>query len=502
MREEDAQTPEAHRRIGGRLVEARRAAGLTDRQLGEATRITAELLCAIEDGRFDLCGGDVYARGHIRAYARAVGLDPQELLAEYGAVTLPPLTKRDLRKPRFAEYGAQPAPGAQPAQPARPAQGPGGRRTRKRGKTPDRPAGEPARSVQPTIVPGAEPSLVPMAGAQPPPDLPPLRSRRREDFTDVDAGSAAALLEPGVGPAVNARPAAFLAGSRDRSKAGPNWSLALVGAVGAIGLIAAVQLWPDGAAHAAQSTATPHPRASASAPAKPVAAPGPAKQTAPVDVKIAAKGKSSWVGVTNAAGQQLFSDVLNPGQSQEFTDATQLNVAVGDAAAVDLIVNGKDLGTPNSAGGPFQAQFVPGVPQQIAPQAAGQPGSAPQGGSGGSGSSGGTTQGGSGQSDPGQGGSGQSASGQGGSGQSGSGQGSGQGSSGQGGSGQGGSGQGGSGQGGSGQGGSGQGGSGQSGSGQGTSGQGGGGQDGSGQGDQQSQSQNQDSTSGQQGSTQ
>jgi cytoskeleton protein RodZ len=40
---------------------------------------------AIEADDFAPCGGDVYARGHIRTLAKAVGLDPAELLAQFDA---------------------------------------------------------------------------------------------------------------------------------------------------------------------------------------------------------------------------------------------------------------------------------------------------------------------------------------------------------------------------------------------------------------------------------
>jgi len=48
---------------------------------------------AIEEDDFSRCGGDVYARGHIRALARAVGIDPEPLVSQYDA-----------------EHGGRPAP--------------------------------------------------------------------------------------------------------------------------------------------------------------------------------------------------------------------------------------------------------------------------------------------------------------------------------------------------------------------------------------------------------
>lgn len=69
--------------IGERLVEARLEAGLTTAQVAETTRIRRTLVEAIEADDYALCGGDVYARGHIGTIARTVGLDPTPLLAEF-----------------------------------------------------------------------------------------------------------------------------------------------------------------------------------------------------------------------------------------------------------------------------------------------------------------------------------------------------------------------------------------------------------------------------------
>ena len=49
------------------------------------TRIREALVRAIEQDEFHSCGGDFYARGHIRAIAAVVGADPQELISAYDA---------------------------------------------------------------------------------------------------------------------------------------------------------------------------------------------------------------------------------------------------------------------------------------------------------------------------------------------------------------------------------------------------------------------------------
>ena len=71
--------------IGDTLAEARRQAGLTVTQVSQQTRIRETIIRGIERGDFSACGGDFYARGHIRSIARAVGVDPEPLIAEYDA---------------------------------------------------------------------------------------------------------------------------------------------------------------------------------------------------------------------------------------------------------------------------------------------------------------------------------------------------------------------------------------------------------------------------------
>jgi cytoskeletal protein RodZ len=68
---------------GDTLAEARRQAGLTVSQVSHQTRIRETIIRGIERGDFSACGGDFYARGHIRSIAKAVGLDPDQVIREY-----------------------------------------------------------------------------------------------------------------------------------------------------------------------------------------------------------------------------------------------------------------------------------------------------------------------------------------------------------------------------------------------------------------------------------
>ena len=69
--------------VGDSLAQARSQAGLTIAQVSQRTCIRETIVRGIERGDFSACGGDFYARGHIRSIARVVGLDPDELIREY-----------------------------------------------------------------------------------------------------------------------------------------------------------------------------------------------------------------------------------------------------------------------------------------------------------------------------------------------------------------------------------------------------------------------------------
>ena len=87
--------------IGDDLADARRRAGLTVSQVSQQTRIRESIIRDIEQGDFTACGGDFYARGHIRSIAGAVGTDPVPLISEYDADHGPvgPLRAADVFEP-------------------------------------------------------------------------------------------------------------------------------------------------------------------------------------------------------------------------------------------------------------------------------------------------------------------------------------------------------------------------------------------------------------------
>lgn len=76
--------------IGQTLAAARREAGLSIDDLSAKTRLRATVIRAMENDDFSLCGGDFYARAHLRTLASIVGLDPAALVAEFDSTVADP----------------------------------------------------------------------------------------------------------------------------------------------------------------------------------------------------------------------------------------------------------------------------------------------------------------------------------------------------------------------------------------------------------------------------
>lgn len=76
--------------LGALLHEARVAKGLSLEDLEDETKIKHRYLESLEDGEFDSIPGEVYLRGFLRSYARAVDLDPGEVITQYEYFLDPP----------------------------------------------------------------------------------------------------------------------------------------------------------------------------------------------------------------------------------------------------------------------------------------------------------------------------------------------------------------------------------------------------------------------------
>lgn len=70
--------------IGAFLRRERELRQISLEELVQQTRVPLRMLQHIEDDRFDALPGDVFARGFLRSYARALGLPAEQVLARFG----------------------------------------------------------------------------------------------------------------------------------------------------------------------------------------------------------------------------------------------------------------------------------------------------------------------------------------------------------------------------------------------------------------------------------
>jgi len=141
----------------------------------------------------------------------------------------------------------------------------------------------------------------------------------------------------------------------------PNWLIAAV--VAGVVLIGAslvgIVHGPGpraGNEHDALPSLPASPAVSAS-PSAPAIAAGPVKGVTLVVVTRA----RSWVQVAGD-GAPIFAGTLAAGVSKTFSATQELDVTVGNAGAVRLILNGKDLGSPGASGTVYRAKLGPQGP--------------------------------------------------------------------------------------------------------------------------------------------
>ncbi|KJY29351.1 MULTISPECIES: helix-turn-helix domain-containing protein [Streptomyces] len=240
--------------IGTALKKARIAAGLTVDDVSSTTRVRIPIVHAIEEDDFTRCGGDVYARGHIRTLARAVHLDPVPLVEMYDAA-----------------HGGRPAP------------------------TPAAPMFD-AERIRP--------------------------ERQRPNWTAAMVAAIVAVIGF-VG---------FTAFSGDDEKAKHPVAEGSVAPQPAPKQSAGKQQPP---AQTPQAPQAPKPEPSDSAIA---AAPKDL-----VTVVLTADVGESWISAKDHSGRLLFDGTLAQGESKTFTDKESVDLVLGDAGAVKLFVNGKEI---------------------------------------------------------------------------------------------------------------------------------------------------------------
>jgi cytoskeletal protein RodZ len=78
--------PHSHHSFGAGLRRAREQSGLTLRQIAEPAKLSVRSLESLERDDINQLPGGIYRRAIVRAYAAAVGLDPEKTLRDFLAL--------------------------------------------------------------------------------------------------------------------------------------------------------------------------------------------------------------------------------------------------------------------------------------------------------------------------------------------------------------------------------------------------------------------------------
>jgi cytoskeleton protein RodZ len=96
---------------GELLVAARRAREISREKVAESLNLDLSVIRALEDNRFEELGAPVFARGHLRKYARMLKIDPDDVLRAYDAMATEQSGATLEPAPSVAEVGSPPSRG-------------------------------------------------------------------------------------------------------------------------------------------------------------------------------------------------------------------------------------------------------------------------------------------------------------------------------------------------------------------------------------------------------
>ena len=89
-----------------------------------------------------------------------------------------------------------------------------------------------------------------------------------------------------------------------------------------------------------------------------------AKKINGVEIQLKGVNGLSWVAVSDSTGTTLFSGRIRQGEERTYTDNQLLYVVIGNAGAINLTVNGEDLGVPGRVGEVVRLEFGPQASNQ------------------------------------------------------------------------------------------------------------------------------------------
>ena len=149
-------------------------------------------------------------------------------------------------------------------------------------------------------------------------------------------------------------------------RTGPNWTAAMAVVAGVLLVVALVSVFSSNTPAADRAAVAPLTSGSPT----PTAAPTAAATTPPplvagniggVNLRVRIVNSRSWVTV-RADGKTVFEGLMTAGALEDFAAKNKIHVVFGNAGAVQIVVNGRDLGSPGGPGQVVRLDFGPGDP--------------------------------------------------------------------------------------------------------------------------------------------
>jgi len=300
--------------LGETLRRERLKRNLELNRIADELKISASMLKAIEDERFDKLPGGVFARSFVRQYARVLGLDEEEIVDELRRVLSPEPETPPLPQAHAAPESEIPLPRVTGWQAVN---------------------DQPVRwSSSPWVLGGAVAVLVIGAAAYAwwQRERRPEAARQNAPAAENAAPAPAPAVEPPVPAAEAKTPEAVSAppAAQPPPPAEPQ----------------AAPAEPPAADDKAVKPAAPAADAGGNGAAAPLPPPSPpaaeANPDAAVRVEIVAE-EQTWVSI-RTDGQPSFTGVLDAAQSRTVAANRTVWLKVGNAAGVNVRLNGKPIG--------------------------------------------------------------------------------------------------------------------------------------------------------------
>jgi cytoskeleton protein RodZ len=151
---------------------------------------------------------------------------------------------------------------------------------------------------------------------------------------------------------------------------GPNWAAAMVAVLVLVVVAALVPLLgrhhssnspSSNAGPVTHTSTTPSPAASPSQSASPPPSATAQLNTNQASMLIRVTKDTTWMSVKTVSDKVLFEGLLTAGHQKLFTAKHGLTFTIGNAPAVDIVVNGHDIGSPASSGNVSRGTVTPGA---------------------------------------------------------------------------------------------------------------------------------------------